>query len=223
MPFEPLNKISSRVVLLQADNIDTDRIIPARFLKSVSSDGFGRNLFHDWRYRPDGTPDPDFVLNTPEGRGRILLTGRNFGCGSSREHAAWALYQYGFRVIISSGFADIFRTNALNNGLLPLEVEPDTLAALMDGYKANPSAPWTVDLPTQLLHTADCQLPQRTQVCVPTNADCQLPERTQVCVPTIFEINPFRKQCLLTGSDLTDYLAGLKPQIIEYENNQRSQ
>ena len=207
MSFEPLTVISSKVVLLQADNIDTDRIIPARFLKSVDSTGFGENLFHDWRYRPDGSPDPAFVLNTPEGRGQILLTGRNFGCGSSREHAAWALYQYGFRVIISSGFADIFRTNALNTGLLPVEVDPDTLASLVEAFQANPSAPWTVDLPSQLLHTADCLLP----------------ELTQVCVSTIFEINPFRKQCLLTGSDLIDYLAGLKPQIIEYENNQRTQ
>ena len=201
MPFEAINIIKSKVVKLQVDNIDTDRIIPARFLKSVDSSGFGKNLFHDWRYRPDGTPDPEFVLNMPEGQGQILLTGKNFGCGSSREHAAWALYQYGFRVIISSGFADIFRTNALNNGLLPLEVDPETLARLMEIHQADPIATWTVDLPSQLL-TANCQLP---------TADCQL--------PTAFEINPFRKQCLITGSDVIDYLAGLKPQIIEYEAN----
>lgn len=205
MPFEPLNIISSKVILLQVDNIDTDRIIPARFLKSVESDGFGKNLFHDWRYRPDGAPDPDFILNKTDGQGQILLTGSNFGCGSSREHAAWALYQYGFRVIISSGFADIFRNNALNNGLLPLEVDPETLASLIDQYEANPSASWTVDLLTELLHTADCLLP---------TADCPL--------PIAFEINPFRKHCLLTGSDLVDYLAGLKPQIMEYEAKHRN-
>lgn len=200
MSFEPLTKILSQVVLLQADNIDTDRIIPARFLKSVNSEGFGKNLFHDWRYRPDGSPDPDFVLNKPEGKGQILLTGRNFGCGSSREHAAWALYQYGFRVIVSSGFADIFRTNALNNGLLPLEVDPDTLVSLIDKYKANPSGLWIVDLPAQLLHTADSHLP----------------------IATSFDINPFRKHCLLTGSDLIDYLVGLKQQIIDFETVYRT-
>ncbi|TSA33288.1 MAG: 3-isopropylmalate dehydratase small subunit [Porphyromonadaceae bacterium] len=198
MSFEPLNTIISKVVLLQADNIDTDRIIPARFLKSVDSSGFGKNLFHDWRYRPDGTPDPDFVLNKTEGQGQILLTGSNFGCGSSREHAAWALYQYGFRVIISSGFADIFRTNALNNGLLPLEVSEQQLARLMEIYQSNPRESWTVDLKAQQL--------------VPPDTGTPIP----------FDINPFRKHCLLTGSDLIDYLAGLKPQIMEYENNHRT-
>lgn len=198
MPFEPLTKISSRVVLLQADNIDTDRIIPARFLKSVESSGFGKNLFHDWRYRHDGTPDPGFVLNTPEGQGRILLTGRNFGCGSSREHAAWALYQYGFRVIISSGFADIFRTNALNNGLLPLEVTGEQLSSLMELYKSYPEEPWTVDLNAQSLQSAGSGS------------------------PLIFDINPFRKQCMLTGSDLIDYLANLKPQIVEFESTHQT-
>jgi 3-isopropylmalate/(R)-2-methylmalate dehydratase small subunit len=197
MSFEPLNKINSKVVLLQADNIDTDRIIPARFLKSVESDGFGKNLFHDWRYRPDGAPDPDFVLNKTDGQGQILLTGSNFGCGSSREHAAWALYQYGFRVVISSGFADIFRTNALNNGLLPLEVNKQQLTDLMEIYKSNPQAPWTIDL----------------------NAQCLVPAFGDALS---FDINPFRKHCLLTGSDLVDYLAGLKPQIMEYEAKHRN-
>lgn len=205
MSFEPLKIIVSKVVLLQADNIDTDRIIPARFLKSVDSSGFGTNLFHDWRYKPDGSPDPDFVLNRPEGKGRILLTGSNFGCGSSREHAAWALYQYGFRVIISSGFADIFRTNALNNGILPLEVNPQQLEHLMEIYTTHPDLPWTVDLAAQVL-------------CSPSpTATATAPATT-----TSFDINPFRKQCLLTGSDLIDYLAGLKPQIIEYETNRRT-
>jgi len=199
MSFEPLNIITSKVVLLQADNIDTDRIIPARFLKSVESSGFGKNLFYDWRYRPDGSPDPDFILNKPAGKGQILLTGPNFGCGSSREHAAWALYQYGFRVIISSGFADIFRTNALNNGLLPLEVSATQLNALFDLYLASPNQAWTINLEKQVL------IPGIT---LETFRDSFIP----------FEINPFRKDCLLTGSDLIDYLARLKPQIIEFEN-----
>jgi 3-isopropylmalate/(R)-2-methylmalate dehydratase small subunit len=198
MPFEPLNIIHSPVVLLAADNIDTDRIIPARFLKSVDSEGFGKNLFHDWRYRPDGTPDPEFVLNKPGEHGRILLTGKNFGCGSSREHAAWALVQAGFRVVISSGFADIFRTNALNNGLLPLEVGEQELSVLMEISWSVPDAAWTVDLGAQKLI---CPKPG--------------PELS-------FDINPFRKQCLLTGSDVIDYLAGLKPQITEYETNRRT-
>lgn len=194
MSFEPINKITSPVVLLQADNIDTDRIIPARYLKSVDSSGFGKNLFHDWRYKPDGSPDPDFVLNKPGDQGKILLTGRNFGCGSSREHAAWALYQYGFRVIISSEFADIFRNNALNNGLLPIEVIDSQLADLVKVYQSNPGKPWTIDLVNQVII---------------------LPGPAKK-VP--FGINPFRKQCLITGSDLTDYLAGLKQQIIAYES-----
>jgi 3-isopropylmalate/(R)-2-methylmalate dehydratase small subunit len=203
MSFQPLNIITSPVVLLQAENIDTDRIIPARFLKSVESTGFGKNLFHDWRYRPDGSPDPDFVLNKPEGQGKILLTGKNFGCGSSREHAAWALYQYGFRVVISSGFADIFRTNALNNGLLPLEVTDQQLSGLMETYMANPLAAWTVDLNQQLL--------------IPAPANQHSTSTGSFTVP--FSLNSFRKECLLHGSDLIDYLAGLKPRIIQFEAN----
>ncbi|MDD4646477.1 MAG: 3-isopropylmalate dehydratase small subunit [Bacteroidales bacterium] len=195
MPFEPINTITSPVALLQADNIDTDRIIPARFLKSVDSSGFGKNLFYDWRYRPDGTPDPEFALNKPNGQSRILLTGKNFGCGSSREHAAWALYQYGFRVIISSGFADIFHNNVLNNGLLPVEVSEEQLAQITDFCQLNPDAHLTVDLDNQV-------------VSLPKSA---------VNIP--FDINPFRKECLLSGSDLIDYLAGLKSKIVEYESN----
>jgi 3-isopropylmalate/(R)-2-methylmalate dehydratase small subunit len=198
MPFEPITRIQSKVVFLPTENIDTDRIIPARFLKSVDSTGFGTNLFHDWRYRPDGSPDPGFVLNTPQGVGRILLTGKNFGCGSSREHAAWALYQYGFRIIISSGFADIFRTNALNNGLLPLEVDAVQLKNLMALYGADPQARWEVDLEEQLLR-------------IPGNESS-----------IAFDINPFRKLCLLNGSDVIDYLAGMKPEILQYETSQKT-
>jgi 3-isopropylmalate/(R)-2-methylmalate dehydratase small subunit len=198
MPFDPIKTIQSKVVFLPTENIDTDRIILARFLKSVDSTGFGVNLFHDWRYRPDGSPDPGFVLNTPQGVGQILLTGKNFGCGSSREHAAWALYQYGFRVIISSGFADIFRTNALNNGLLPLEVDARQLENLMAIYGSDAQAQWEVNLNEQFLRTPD--------------PDSKIS----------FEINPFRKLCLLNGSDVIDYLAGMKPEIQKYETNRQT-
>lgn len=197
MSFAPLTTITSRVVLLGFDHIDTDRIIPARFLKAVDTEGFGKNLFYDWRYRPDGSPDPDFVLNRPEGQGSILLTGRNFGCGSSREHAAWALYQHGFRVVISSGFADIFRNNALNNGLLPLEVSTEELETLAAMHRSLEEPVWTVNLAEQLLLTGKSS-------------------------PVHFEINPFRKQCLLQGSDLVDFLAALKPEILEFETRSTS-
>jgi 3-isopropylmalate/(R)-2-methylmalate dehydratase small subunit len=195
MGFEPIHIINSRVVVLEVDNIDTDRIIPARFLKAVDTAGFGKNLFYDWRYLPDGTPNPEFVLNTPQGRGKILLTGKNFGCGSSREHAAWALYQYGFRAIISSGFADIFRTNALNNGLLPIEVPDSTLKELFECYQSDSEIEWTVNLAEQTL----------------------VPPCPHAPVP--FKITAFRKQCLLQGLDLIDYLASLKPEIARYEQN----
>jgi len=195
MPFEPIKKIVSPVILLQTENIDTDRIIPARFLKSVDSSGFGKNLFHDWRYKPDGSPNPDFILNQPGKQGKILLTGKNFGCGSSREHAAWALCQYGFRVIISSGFADIFKNNALNNGLLPIEVDEVQHTLLTQSCLSFPDEPWTIDLASQ-------------SITYHQSAD-----------PIAFDINPFRKECLMSGSDLVDYLAGLKKKIIEYESN----
>jgi 3-isopropylmalate/(R)-2-methylmalate dehydratase small subunit len=192
MSFEPIKLIASRVIPLRAENIDTDRIIPARFLKSVDTGGFGEKLFHDWRYRPDGTPDPGFILNQPEGRGQILLTGRNFGCGSSREHAAWALYQYGIRAVISSGFADIFRNNALNNGLMPVEVSESVLDQLFMIYQDNPGSEWMIDLERQVVTTSFTEL-------------------------ITFEIDPFRKQCLMEGMDLTDFLVSLKPQIIRFE------
>ncbi len=206
MSFEPINTIVSKVVPLRAENIDTDRIIPARFLKAVDSDGFGKNLFYDWRYLPDGSPNPDFILNTPEGQGKILLTGKNFGCGSSREHAAWALYQYGFRAIISSGFADIFRTNALNNGLLPIEVTEPQLSELFTIHQDDPHQEWTVDLPSQFL--CPCAL-------VPLSPHAPVP--LCPCAPVPFLLNAFRKSCLLSGLDLTDYLASLKPEIEIYE------
>ena len=202
MAFDPVNRITSRLVALPGENIDTDRIIPARFLKSVESEGFGEKLFFDWRYREDGTPDPGFVLNRPEGQGQILLTGRNFGCGSSREHAAWALYQYGFRVIISSGFADIFRNNALNTGFLPIELTQAELTDIFSYHDHHPETEWMIDLPTQTLSPS-------------TPFSFLLP-------PFSFSVNSFRKQCLLSGLDQIDYLIGLKTEIIGFENNNRN-
>jgi len=198
MPFEPINTIISRIVALPVENIDTDRIIPARFLKAVDSDGFGNNLFFDWRYLPDGSLNPDFVLNKPEGQGKFLLTGKNFGCGSSREHAAWALYQYGFRVIFSSGFADIFRNNAFNNGLLPIEFPEQQLAEILASHQEHPEQDWMINLQDQ------CLQPLSPDTLMPTSLFS-------------FEINLLRKQCLREGRDLITLLTDMKPEIIAFE------
>jgi 3-isopropylmalate/(R)-2-methylmalate dehydratase small subunit len=200
MSFEPINTLISRIVALPVENIDTDRIIPARFLKAVDSDGFGNNLFFDWRYLPDGSPNPDFILNKTEGQGKILLTGKNFGCGSSREHAAWALYQYGFRVIISSGFADIFRNNAFNNGLLPIEFPERQLAKIFASHQEHPEQEWMINLQDQSLK--------------PLSPDALMPTSL-----FSFEINLLRKQCLREGRDLITFLADMKPEIIDFEKS----
>ncbi|MFH0760871.1 MAG: 3-isopropylmalate dehydratase small subunit [Bacteroidota bacterium] len=197
MSFEPIKIITGRVVALPVENIDTDRIIPARFLKAIDSEGFGNNLFFDWRYLPDGSQNPDFVLNKPEGQGIILLAGKNFGCGSSREHAAWALYQYGFRVIISSGFADIFRNNALNNGLLPIEVSEQQLSEILAFHLEHPEEEWSINLQDQTLSLSE--------------------PFSFLLSPFSFSIHPFRKRCLLEGLDLIDYLYAMKPEIIGFE------
>jgi len=194
MAYAPLKMIISPVVALPVENVDTDQIIPARFLKATDKSGFGEKLFFDWRFSPDGTPDPDFVLNQTGGEAQILLAGANFGCGSSREHAAWALYGYGFRVVISSGFADIFRNNAYNNGLLPVEVTPGELHRLFEIYRNAPEAAWSVDLPNQQLLTGRDEKPFG------------------------FAINPFRKTCLLNGQDLVDYLVERIPVVEQFEN-----
>jgi 3-isopropylmalate/(R)-2-methylmalate dehydratase small subunit len=185
--------VTSHVVVLPANDVDTDQIIPARFLKVTDKAGIGANLFADWRYQPDGSPNPGFVLNKPESAGaQILLTGHNFGCGSSREHAPWALYGQGFRAVISTSFADIFRNNALKNGVLPVVVEPDVHAALMEQYGANPQLPLTINL-------ADQQL--------------VLPDGFTVAFP----IDAFSKTCLLNGVDQLGYLLRLEPHIAAYE------
>ena len=203
MPFEPINTLISRLVALPVGNIDTDRIIPARFLKAVDSEGFAENLFFDWRYLPDGSRNPDFILNKPEGQGKILLTGKNFGCGSSREHAAWALYQYGFRVIISSGFADIFRNNAFNNGLLPIEFPEQQLSEILALHGKHPEQDWMISLSDQFLK--------------PLGPDAHMPT-----APYFFSINLLKKQCLLQGRDLINYLTDMKQEIVDFEQTHRN-
>ena len=190
--MEPFTQLTSRVVSLPVDNIDTDQIIPARFLKTTVKAGLGRDLFTDWRYNADGSPKPDFVLNRPEAQdAQILLAGDNFGCGSSREHAPWALTDFGFRAIISTSFADIFRNNALKNGLLPLIVDSETHRRLLE-FAADPSSAVTVDLAAQTL---------------------RLPDGRAVTFP----IDGFAKDCLLEGVDQLGYLTKHETQIRAYE------
>ncbi|MCC3157416.1 3-isopropylmalate dehydratase small subunit [Hymenobacter sp. 15J16-1T3B] len=185
--------LRSGAVPLPAENVDTDQIIPARFLKATSREGFGENLFRDWRYQPDGQPRPDFVLNNPRYAGQILLAGKNFGCGSSREHAAWALYDAGFRVVISSYFADIFRGNALNNGLLPLQVSEAVLQRLLAEVEREPGTGFIVDLARQVLF-------------VPVWEE-----------NIAFDIDPYKKECLLHGYDDIDFLVNQQAAIAAYE------
>jgi 3-isopropylmalate/(R)-2-methylmalate dehydratase small subunit len=183
----------SKVVPLPIENIDTDQIIPARFLKVTDKQGLGECLFHDWRYNADGSPRPEFVLNRPEAKGRqVLLAGDNFGCGSSREHAPWALVGYGFRAVISTSFADIFRNNALKNGLLPVIVDKPTHADLFAAVQATPDLEVRIDLAAQTL---------------------TLPDGRAVHFP----IDPFSKACLLNGVDEIGYLLGMMDAIRAYE------
>jgi 3-isopropylmalate/(R)-2-methylmalate dehydratase small subunit len=184
-----IDKLESRTVVLPIENIDTDQIIPARFLKTTSMEGLGDNLFLDWRYNADGSPKPDFPLNKPEAKGaRILVAGDNFGCGSSREHAPWALQQYGFVAVISTSFGDIFRANSLKNGLLPVIVPPDANAELLK----SPGAILKIDLATQTV---------------------TLPSGRAVTFP----IDSFSKQCLLEGVDELGYMLKQEPAIAAYE------
>ena len=193
--MEKFQTLHSAAVPLPLENIDTDQIIPARFLKATTREGFGENLFCDWRHNSDGTPKPDFVLNNPRYHGQILLAGKNFGCGSSREHAAWALYDAGFRVVISSYFADIFRGNALNTGLLPLQVTDAELSRLFALVEQDADTQFVVNLPAQTLS-------------VPATED-----RIQ------FDIDAYKKECLINGYDDIDYLVSQKPAIAAYESN----
>ena len=191
--IEKINIITSSCIPLPQENVDTDQIIPARFLKAVSREGFGENLIRDWRYDKEGKPVADFVLNNPAYSGQILVAGKNFGSGSSREHAAWAIAGYGFRVVVSSFFADIFKNNALNNGVLPVVVSEEFLADLFRHIQANPKATVTVNLEA---HTI-------------TDNTSGVSEH--------FEINPYKKSCLLNGYDDIDYLLSKKPQIEAWE------
>ncbi|MGB4341218.1 MAG: 3-isopropylmalate dehydratase small subunit [Dysgonamonadaceae bacterium] len=193
--MEKFQTLTSTYVPLPIENVDTDQIIPARFLKATTREGFGDYLFADWRYDKSGKPNSDFVLNDPTYNGRILVAGKNFGSGSSREHAAWALAGYGFKVIVSSFFADIFKNNALNNGILPVVVSEDFLNDLFDCVKNNPKATITVDLEKQIL----------------TNNENGKTET--------FEINAYKKECLLKGLDDIDFLLSNKDKIEEYEKN----
>lgn len=184
----------SRIVALPIDNIDTDQIIPARFLKTISKEGLDRNLFNDWRYDANGNPDPGFVLNHPEARGaEVLLAGDNFGCGSSREHAPWALTQFGFRAVISTSFADIFKQNSLKNSLLPIVVPRDVHQSLFDMRAADPDVKVRVDLASQTL---------------------VLPDGRKVEFP----VDGFSKHCLLEGVDELGYIQQQMPAIEAYES-----
>ncbi|HEX8429411.1 3-isopropylmalate dehydratase small subunit [Hymenobacter sp.] len=193
--MEKFQTLYSSAVPLPLENIDTDQIIPARFLKATTREGFGENLFRDWRSNADGTPKPGFVLNDARYSGQILLSGKNFGCGSSREHAAWALYDAGFRVVISSYFADIFRGNALNTGLLPLQVTDAELSNLFALVEQDADTQFVVNLPEQTLH---------------------VPATNQTIH---FDIDPYKKECLINGYDDIDFLVSQKQAIEAYEQS----
>ena len=189
MAYEPFNTLKSSAVPLPIENVDTDQIIPARFLKATERTGFGDNLFRDWRYNPDNTPKSDFVLNNPMYVGKILVGGKNFGSGSSREHAAWAVYDYGFRCVVSSFFADIFKNNCLNIGVLPVQVTPEFLAHIFEAIESDPKATFTVDLPGQTISIDT------------TGATCS------------FDINGYKKNNMLHGFYDIDFLISQSNQI----------
>jgi 3-isopropylmalate/(R)-2-methylmalate dehydratase small subunit len=196
--MEKFQTLTSTCVPLPIENVDTDQIIPARFLKATTREGFGANLFADWRYDKSGQPIRDFVLNNPLFHGEVLVAGKNFGSGSSREHAAWALVGYGFKVVVSSFFADIFKGNALNNGLLPVVVSEAFLARLFEAIRNNPDMTVTVDLQNQI---------------ITNNADG---------TSESFDVNAYKKECLLNGLDDIDYLLSKKQAIEVWEDAHQS-
>ncbi|GAA5219639.1 3-isopropylmalate dehydratase small subunit [Membranihabitans marinus] len=193
--MEKLVLLKDTAVPMPMEDIDTDQIIPARFLKAIDKKGFGDNLFYDWRYDKNDKPNSSFILNNPIYSGSILVAGKNFGCGSSREHAAWALFGYGFRVVISSYFADIFKGNALNNGLLPLQVSPEYLDLILDRLSTDPNTEIEVNLEEQYVQL--------------------LPDGHR----EKFEIDDYKKMCLLNGYDDIDYLLSLEDKIKDFESN----
>ena len=189
--FIPLN---SRAIPLDIENVDTDQIIPARFLKTTSREGFGENLFRDWRYDKKGSERSDFILNDKLYSGSVLIAGDNFGCGSSREHAAWALSDYGFKAIVSSFFADIFKGNALNNGLLPIQINPDFLKKIMKLISEKPETRVSVDLESQTISIENSKLKES------------------------FKIDTYKKTCMINGYDDIDFLLSKKDKIEHFEN-----
>jgi len=200
MNAKAINKITSTAVPLNRENVDTDQIIPARFLKATSRDGFGENLFRDWRYESNGQPKKDFVLNDPTYTGKILVAGKNFGCGSSREHAAWAIKDAGFDVVVSSFFADIFKNNSLNNFLLPVTVSDEFLQKIFAAVEKDPATKMEVNLEAQtitLLNNGQAK---------PGTAEKET-----------FEINNYKKTCLLNGYDDIDYLLSIRTEIETFE------
>ena len=195
MSYEKFTQLTSSAYPLPVENVDTDQIIPARFLKAVERKGFGDNLFRDWRYDRNGQPKSDFVLNDSRYSGKILIAGKNFGSGSSREHAAWALYDFGLRAVVSSFFADIFRNNALNNGILPVVISPEMLQEAFKAVSENPETEFRIDLEKQEF------------VILPDGKS------------ESFDINPYKKHCLLNGLDDIDFLVSLKSEIDQFEKN----
>lgn len=191
--MKKFTKLTSAVVPLNIENIDTDQIIPARFLKATTREGFGENLFRDWRYNGDNTPKPEFVMNDPTYSGQVLVAGKNFGCGSSREHAAWAIQDAGFDAVISSFFADIFKGNALNNGLLPIQVSDDFLAQIFKAVDNNANSALEVDLENQMVTILDTGAKES------------------------FDINAYKKSCLINGYDDIDFILAQKDLIEEFE------
>ncbi len=195
MPKTKFDILETTCVPLPLENVDTDQIIPARFLSATSREGFGDNLFRDWRYLKSGEKNTDFVLNSPVYSGKVLVAGKNFGSGSSREHAVWAIYDYGFRAVVSSFFADIFKNNSLNNGLLPIVISEELLQKLQSQVKKDPSTKVRIDLEKQEFSV------------LPTGDTAR------------FEINAYKKECLLKGLDDIDFLIAMKDQITDYETN----
>lgn len=195
MPKVKFDFLESTCVPLPFENVDTDQIIPARFLSATSREGFGDNLFRDWRYLKTGEKNSDFILNNPKFSGKVLVAGKNFGSGSSREHAVWAIFDYGFRAVVSSFFADIFMNNSLNNGLLPIVISEELLIKLQDLIQKNPTTKVKIDLEKQIF------------TIIPTGDSVR------------FGINPYKKECLLKGLDDIDFLLSMKSLITGYENN----
>jgi len=195
--MDKFTTIQSTIVPLPIEDIDTDQIIPARFLKATTREGFGDNLFRDWRYDENNNPKKDFVLNKSEYKGQILVAGKNFGCGSSREHAAWAIIGYGFKVVVSSFFADIFKNNALNNGILPIQVSENFLQAIFNKVGENKNAELLVNLEKQEISLCETGFVEK------------------------FEISPYKKTCLINGYDDIDYLLSIKDKIEAYEKTSK--